>query len=63
VVRERVWVSLQAGEIRTCEGCHGANDVDQAGLAPASNAPEALRILLQHCKQAQQAVFADGFEG
>ena len=23
VVRERVWVTMQAGEIRTCAGCHG----------------------------------------
>lgn len=63
VVRERVWLSLQPGEIRTCEGCHGANDVDQAGQPPASNPPEALRILLQHWKQAQEALFANGFEG
>lgn len=62
VVRERVWLSLQPGEIRMCEGCHGVNDVDQAGNPPASNPPEALRVLLQRWKQVAGKVFANGFE-
>lgn len=62
VVRERVWLSFQPGEIRMCEACHGVNDVDQAGNPPASNPPEALRVLLQRWKQVTGAVFADGFE-
>jgi len=45
VLRERVWLSFQPGEIRTCESCHGVNDVDQAGNPPASNPPEALRAV------------------
>jgi Hydrazine synthase alpha subunit middle domain len=52
VVRERVWVTLQPGEIRTCAGCHGANSRDQAGnTVPApTNKPQALRDLLAHWK-------------
>src|SRR6185436_19716121 len=30
-VRERYWISYQAGEIRTCTVCHGLNVADQAG--------------------------------
>ena len=50
MVRERYWVTFQAGEIRVCAGCHGVNTVDQAGNPPAANAPEALRELMQHYK-------------
>jgi hypothetical protein len=46
VVRERNWVSFQAGEIRTCPVCHGVNTVDQAGKPTPTNPPEALRTLL-----------------
>jgi hypothetical protein len=48
VVNERYWVSFQPGEIRVCATCHGANDLDQAGLLPPTNVPQALRTLLQH---------------
>ncbi|MEL1265214.1 hypothetical protein [Pseudoxanthomonas putridarboris] len=51
VVRERVWVTTQPGEIRTCAGCHGENSRNQAGAAEATNKPEALRQLLRHWKQ------------
>jgi Hydrazine synthase alpha subunit middle domain len=52
IVRERVWVTLQPGEIRTCAGCHGANAKNQAGVdVPApTNKPQALRDLLAHWK-------------
>ena len=46
VVRERYWLSFQSGEIRMCTSCHGANTVDQAGLPPATNSPQALTDLL-----------------
>jgi len=46
VVRERNWVSFQAGEIRTCPVCHGLNTMDQAGKPTPTNPPEALRTLL-----------------
>jgi len=47
IVRERVWVTFQPGEVRTCAGCHGANDKDQAGLTVPQNKPEALRDLMR----------------
>ncbi|WP_019866097.1 HzsA-related protein [Methylovulum miyakonense] len=46
VVRERNWLTLQPGEIRTCPACHAPNTADQAGHPAASNPPEALRQLL-----------------
>lgn len=52
VVRERVWVTMQPGEIRTCAGCHGENSVNQVNAAEATNKPEALRALLRQWKQA-----------
>ena len=51
VVRERVWVTMQAGEIRTCAGCHGENTRNQAGEATPTNQPQALRELMRHWKQ------------
>ena len=51
VVRERVWVTMQAGEIRTCAGCHGENSSNQVGRVEATNKPEALRALLRQWKQ------------
>ncbi|MGY1408173.1 HzsA-related protein [Luteimonas sp. A611] len=53
IVRERVWVTLQPGEIRTCSGCHGENARNQAGSAPSQAKPEALRELMRHWKQTQ----------
>jgi hydrazine synthase alpha subunit-like protein len=50
VVNERYWVTLQPGEIRSCTGCHGANELDQADQPPPTNTPMALRRLLQHLK-------------
>jgi hypothetical protein len=50
VVRERNWLSFQAGEIRVCTSCHGINTVSQTGAAPPTNAPQALRTLLQEWK-------------
>lgn len=51
MVRERVWVTMQAGEIRTCAGCHGENTRNQAGEATPTNQPQALRELMRHWKQ------------
>ncbi len=50
VVRERVWVSFQAGEVRVCASCHGVNNLDQAGQPPPTNKPQALRDLLTYWK-------------
>lgn len=48
VVRERNWLSFQSGEIRVCTSCHGPSQYDQAGQAPPTNAPLALRELLEY---------------
>lgn len=51
IVRERVWVTMQPGEIRTCGGCHGENSKNQAGHGAPLNKPEALREILRFWKQ------------
>jgi hypothetical protein len=70
VVRERYWLTLEAGEIRVCTSCHGLNSADQAGQSAPVNAPQALHLLLQSWKGGSppppppsNAIFADGFEG
>lgn len=55
IVRERVWVTLQPGEIRTCAGCHGENSKNQAGHGAPVNKPEALREILRYWKQRQDS--------
>ncbi len=62
VVRERYWLTFQPGELRACDGCHGVNSLNQAGEPAATNAPEALRQLLQHWKAETGLIFSDGFE-
>ncbi|HYC55987.1 MAG TPA: hypothetical protein VEL28_13715 [Candidatus Binatia bacterium] len=47
VVRERNWISFQAGEIRVCANCHGSNAAAQDGSGEPQNEPMALRELLQ----------------
>ncbi|HNJ13744.1 MAG TPA: S-layer homology domain-containing protein [Anaerolineales bacterium] len=59
VVRERVWVTLQPGEIRVCKSCHGVNTADQAGNPPPDNEPQALLNLLEYWKVAANSLFAD----
>jgi hypothetical protein len=54
IVRERNWISLQAGEMRTCASCHGTNTANQAGLAAPVNKPQALRELLKYWKTLPQ---------
>ncbi|MFC0136061.1 hypothetical protein CR105_01870 [Massilia eurypsychrophila] len=49
IVRERNWITFQAGEMRTCASCHGSNTANQAGLVPL-NKPQALRELLRYWK-------------
>ncbi len=63
VVRERYWITFQPGEIRACGGCHGVNDIDQAGNPANTQKAEAFRALLQHWKQNLNTfLFSDGFE-
>jgi len=56
VVRERYWLSFQAGEVRACTSCHGVNSSDQAGHSVATNPPAALRSMLETLKQTQPAL-------
>jgi len=51
VVRERVGVTFQPGEINVCKSCHGVNKKDQAGFDPPTNKPEALRRLIRMWKE------------
>jgi hypothetical protein len=46
VVRERNWLSFQAGEIRVCTACHGINTESQTGATEPENEPQALHDLL-----------------
>jgi hypothetical protein len=46
VVRERNWITFQAGEIRVCASCHGVNTLNQAGAPAPTNQALALRELL-----------------
>ena len=62
VVRERVWVTLQPGEIRTCTGCHGENSRNQANASQPTNKPLALRALMQHWKNTAPAVAPLAFD-
>jgi hypothetical protein len=50
IVRERLWISTRAGEIRTCTSCHGESTLNQAGHTSPTNAPQALTTLLNHVK-------------
>ena len=58
VVRERYWLSFQAGEIRSCTSCHGVNGTDQLGNTVATNSPAALRTLLETVKQSAPQISA-----
>ncbi len=64
VVRERFWLGLQPGEIRTCDGCHGVNRFGQAGQGASTEKPDALVALLQHWAGLVGSgdIFADSFE-
>ncbi|MEM9303355.1 MAG: hypothetical protein AAGE01_14665 [Pseudomonadota bacterium] len=63
VVRERVWITFQPGEVRVCDGCHGVNRVSQAGVGPATNEAQALEALLTRWQQrANDGIFSSGFE-
>jgi hypothetical protein len=53
VVRERNWLSFQAGEIRVCENCHGINTASQTNEPKPTNPPEALRALLVRWKNGE----------
>ena len=63
VVRERYWITVQPGEVRMCEGCHGINRFGQAGQPDATNVPLALTALLQNWSTTNGGwLFSDGLE-
>lgn len=61
VVRERYWITMQPGEIRVCDGCHGVNKLNQAGQLPSQNVADALRELLHNWKVDIDPIFKDAF--
>jgi len=62
VVRERFWITLQPGEIRACDGCHGVNTRNQADLPRVEETAQALIELLQQWQSGNDGLFSDGFE-
>jgi hypothetical protein len=62
IVRERYWITAQPGEVRACDGCHGVNDLNQAGQPPAQNVPQALRDLIAWWRDHHETIFANGFD-
>lgn len=58
VVRERVWVTFQPGEVRVCANCHGLSSLDQAGQTTPTNPPQALLDLLNYWKAGGGATLA-----
>ena len=64
VIRERYWITLQPGEIRACDGCHGVNQQNQAGQPASTQVSAAFRDLLNRWNtQVGSVLFANGFEG
>jgi hypothetical protein len=53
VVRERLWLTFQPGEVRVCASCHGVNQRDQAGHTAPTNPPKAFEQLLRLWKLQQ----------
>ncbi|MEK7286329.1 MAG: hypothetical protein AAB035_03415 [Nitrospirota bacterium] len=53
IVRERYWITFQPGEIRVCNGCHGVNEVNQAGLPASTNTALAFREMLKQWKDSR----------
>ncbi|WKZ57924.1 MAG: hypothetical protein QY326_04455 [Bdellovibrionota bacterium] len=54
IVRERLWLTFQPGEIRVCASCHGINSKDHQGNSGPQNEPDALRALLQQWRDGPQ---------
>lgn len=62
VVRERFWITLQPGEIRACDGCHGVNSSNQAAEPRVEETAQALVELLQQWQAGNDSLFTDSFE-
>jgi hypothetical protein len=61
IVRERYWITLQPGEVRACDGCHGVNQASQSNAPAANNTALAFRQLLATWRDTAP-LFADDFE-
>jgi hypothetical protein len=59
VVRERYWITLQPGEVRACDGCHGINRTGHGGVPASTQTAQAFVDLLRGWRS---LVFADQFE-
>jgi hypothetical protein len=62
VVRERFWITVQPGEIRACDGCHGVNKLGQAGQVASTQTAQAFVDLLTRWRSDIGWIFADGME-
>ena len=64
VVLERYWLTLQPGEVRTCDGCHGVNTLNQARQPASQQVASAFVELLGRWKadNPSDRLFRNGFE-
>ncbi|HWT15218.1 MAG TPA: hypothetical protein VN581_05495 [Patescibacteria group bacterium] len=62
VVRERFWITVQPGEVRACDGCHGVNKLGQAGQVASTQTAQAFLDLLARWRTDVGWIFADGME-
>ena len=66
VVRERYWLTFQAGEMRVCTSCHGLSSADQTGAPPPTEPPppppQALQQFLVWWTSGRPELFRSGFE-
>lgn len=67
VVRERYWLTVQPGEVRSCDGCHGVNTASQSGQPASTQVADAFVDLLTRWQTSNATpatvIFADGMEG
>lgn len=63
-VLERYWLTLQPGEIRACDGCHGVNELNQARQPASQQTATAFVELLGRWKadNPSDRLFRSGFE-
>ncbi len=62
VVRERFWITLQPGEVRACDGCHGVNQISQGGQGASVQTAQAFIDLLNRWETQSGILFTNGFE-
>lgn len=63
VVRERYWLTVQPGEVRACDGCHGVNTQSHSGQPASTQVAEAFVDLLSRWQtQNASQIFANGME-